>query len=463
VAKESLLQTIYNNGPDLYEQVVAQIRDGVNVNRVTKYSESALRVASNNGRFDVVKSLLEAGAKSSQLEWSEIHFQVAFGSIRELVEAVQQHPDCLETRDFWSRTPYLLAVLSGDTRKTKALRGLGADPNVVGRCGKTVFQYAIHNDDIEMMQWLLDQAYDPDGADDFMRTPLISAAEAGKTKCVGFLIEHGVDIYRADNIPERAIQVATNREIIDMLVEHGEDFNDVKDEMRMQIIGTGKIEIPQVSKETFERQKHRRFGTRNPAAVSYQFWLDMIQSEVSGYQASEKYDSANTGKLPPIWCYRRFGRTTNILPDGRIIEIGGEHEDHYDPDFCIYNDVVVFQPNGSIRIFLYPEEDFPPIDFHTATLVDDQILIVGGLGYAATREIGHTPVYRLDTRSMKIQRLETKGEPPRGINRHKTRLQNNQLILSGGNCWTQNDAKPEMKVNTSEHILDLATLTWQGV
>ena len=38
------------------------------------------------------------------------------------------------------------------------------------------------------------------------------------------------------------------------------------------------------------------------------------------------------------------GRSTVWLPDGRVVLIAGEHEDSYDPDFCIYNDVVVIQP-----------------------------------------------------------------------------------------------------------------------
>jgi hypothetical protein len=44
----------------------------------------------------------------------------------------------------------------------------------------------------------------------------------------------------------------------------------------------------------------------------------------------------------PVFCFRRFGRTETKLPNGRIVYIGGEHEDIYDPDLNIYNDVVVF-------------------------------------------------------------------------------------------------------------------------
>lgn len=43
----------------------------------------------------------------------------------------------------------------------------------------------------------------------------------------------------------------------------------------------------------------------------------------------------------PIWCNQRFGRTKTKLKDGSIIYIGGEHEDSYDPDFYVYNDVIL--------------------------------------------------------------------------------------------------------------------------
>ncbi len=37
-----------------------------------------------------------------------------------------------------------------------------------------------------------------------------------------------------------------------------------------------------------------------------------------------------------VWCFGRFGATRTKLPDGRIVSIGSEHEDPYDPDSYIY-------------------------------------------------------------------------------------------------------------------------------
>ena len=43
--------------------------------------------------------------------------------------------------------------------------------------------------------------------------------------------------------------------------------------------------------------------------------------------------------------------------------MGGEHEDFYDPDFCIYNDVVVYDGHGDFTIYGYPKEVFPSHGF----------------------------------------------------------------------------------------------------
>ena len=94
----------------------------------------------------------------------------------------------------------------------------------------------------------------------------------------------------------------------------------------------------------------------------------------------------------PGRCFDRFGQSSNQLPDGRVVCIAGEHEDSYDPDFYIYNDVVIQQPDGRIDIFGYPREVFPPTDFHTATLVGNRIVLIGSLGYPDERRPGETPV-----------------------------------------------------------------------
>jgi len=80
-----------------------------------------------------------------------------------------------------------------------------------------------------------------------------------------------------------------------------------------------------------------------------------------------------------------------VLPDGREVLIAGEHEDYYDPDFFIYNDVVVRAPDGKFAIYGYSKEAFPPTDFHTATLLPGQHCAdwLAGLSGRATEQEGN--------------------------------------------------------------------------
>jgi len=148
------------------------------------------------------------------------------------------------------------------------------------------------------------------------------------------------------------------------------------------------------------------------------------------------------------------------LPDGRTVCIGGEHEDYYDPDFCIYNDVVVFGPNGSVEIYGYPEEIFPPTDFHTATLDANRIIVVGCLGYKEARRPGHTPVYALDQASYAIE-IPTTGQMPGWISKHEASTETPGLItVRGGKTIHYRDGKEIYRRNIEDYQLNLRTQQW---
>jgi hypothetical protein len=138
-----------------------------------------------------------------------------------------------------------------------------------------------------------------------------------------------------------------------------------------------------------------------------------------------------------MWSFERFGMSETVLADGSVVHIGGEHEDHYDPDFFIYNDVIVIDPAGAINIYAYPQEDFPPTDFHSATRVADAIFIIGRLGYPESRALDVTPVYKLSLDSMRIEAVEALGDSPGWIYEHVASLSDDghTLIVSAGERW----------------------------
>jgi hypothetical protein len=144
------------------------------------------------------------------------------------------------------------------------------------------------------------------------------------------------------------------------------------------------------------------------------------------------------------------------------VQIGGEHEDSYDPDFCIYNDVFVHAPDGSIAILGYPESVFPPTDFHTATLLGDSIYVIGSLGYAGRRDYGSTPVYRLDTRSFRIEPVQAAGASPGWLHRHRAvQIGPREIRVWGGKLVTLDGTKEHHEANTASFVLDVLARHWR--
>ena len=83
-------------------------------------------------------------------------------------------------------------------------------------------------------------------------------------------------------------------------------------------------------------------GTANPSLMNNPFWLFQAGLRgLSGWSARTTFggdaEDPFADVADPVWCFKRFGATRTKLPDGRLVCIGGEHEDGYDPDFCIYN------------------------------------------------------------------------------------------------------------------------------
>jgi ankyrin repeat protein len=440
------------------------IQRGAKVNGVTSYGESALRVASDKGRFDAVKILLAAGADPQQLEWSELMYAIAFGSLAD-VKALIEQGAALDEIDYWERTPWLLSLQVGDLAKAQLLLSSGANCNDCGRCRKAALMYAIENNHVELLKWLIDQGFDIEATTEFGTTPLIIAVECNNVECVKILLEAGAKPGRKDNCNNTAINQASNIEIVRMLLDAGEDLNDVNDDVRRLLTGVGNSDLLNISKSQYLAGKHRQFGKSNPEVMEVPFWKAMVSGGFGSWYAKRTFNDPNFYSPPPVWCFDRFGRTITQLPDGRIIEIGGEHEDAYDPDFCIYNDVVVYQGDGNFQILGYPKNIFPPTDFHSATLVGEYIYIIGSVGYRDEIIYNHTPVYRLHIGTFKIEKVKTSGEKPGWISRHKAYYQEpaDTIYITGGKVCVLVNKDEQYLDNVSSYTLNLTNFRWTRV
>lgn len=217
-----------------------------------------------------------------------------------------------------------------------------------------------------------------------------------------------------------------------------------------------------------EENLHFQLGTTNPTLMDKPFWKYMISNA-----HLTAFCSGKRGMLP-VYCFARFGATQTYLKDGRLICIGGEHEDSYDPDFQIYNDVVVIKnphivksyyseppvprnflrsnsashPNSPLRgemlgtnnvndvtIYGYPQDVFGPTDFHTATYVRNKdkqksIYIIGGTCSIYHKDYlrplcidnphpENTRVYRLNLSDFSINKVKMSGDIPKDCCTHK--------------------------------------------
>lgn len=216
----------------------------------------------------------------------------------------------------------------------------------------------------------------------------------------------------------------------------------------------------EITRSQFLEQRHRRFGRENPERMGMPFWEMMVRCRKYAYWARKHFDAENDDGA--VWCFDRFGMSETTLRGGRMVYIAGEHEDHYDPDFCIYNDVVVKHPDGRIEIFGYPREVFPPTDFHSATAMGDRIIVVGSIGYGDERRPGYAPVYSLGVADFRMSRMETSGDSPGWLSKHEAELTPNGLItIKGGQVMETRAGKYSFRQNLEDWSLDPGTGMWQ--
>jgi hypothetical protein len=218
-----------------------------------------------------------------------------------------------------------------------------------------------------------------------------------------------------------------------------------------------------VTRDLFLKWRAPRFGESNPTLMTNKVWEWLIRTKLDAYFTTEQFGGPSPASAGPTWCFSRDGQSETRMPDGRMIWIGGEHEDFCDPDFYIYNDVVVKGKDGTLSIYGYPKECFPPTDFHSATLISTKIIIIGNIGYVNQREARTTQVFVLDTGSYEIRRIDTKGEYPGWISEHKARLSHDRkvIFINGGQLVR---GRGNMRVeNIDDWKLNLTDWTWECV
>ncbi|TLD71153.1 hypothetical protein FEM03_09595 [Phragmitibacter flavus] len=227
-----------------------------------------------------------------------------------------------------------------------------------------------------------------------------------------------------------------------------------------------RLDASAITPEVVAKWWSPRFGETNPQRMNNPLWEWLVRTRMHAYNARERFGFPSPwdeSKPGPAWCFARFGQSVTLLPDGRVVMIAGEHEDFYDPDFKIYNDVTVQHPDGSLDLYGYPENVFPPTDFHTATLVGDRIIIIGNNGYLESKTEKPAQVAELNLETWSMRLIETHGDQPGWLHDHVAALSDDghTITIMGGITVPVAEKGEGFRENPDEWSLDLKTLQWR--
>ncbi|MEM7060469.1 MAG: ankyrin repeat domain-containing protein [Pseudomonadota bacterium] len=456
-----LLNDLYKVEDDrLYAVVKSHLELGQDPNKASDFGETPLGQAFFRGRMDVFKLLLEHGADIDVMEWSGLHQAVALGTVDDVTSLAW--PNALLVRDRNGLTPFLLAVDIGDVEKADMLLAITPKSGRFKTYHKQpAMIVAAEKGRSEVISWLLNNGFDVDEADEFGGTALIAAVQYDRPKIVDLLLNHGASISAKYNLtasvnaidriswPEELQELSAGLDdgesyltpmseteslnIALLLIAAGAAPGDFTGEVIRKLTGAVRIPKQQISPNQFDAQKYRVFGQANPEQVDFALWREMVRTGMSAFEAHDAFGRGQRDyKSPAIWSFDRFGMSTTKLPDGRWVQVAGEHEDYYDEDFQIYNDVFVHDGQGGLSMFAYPRDVFPPTDFHSATLVGDEIYLIGNLGYPQDRKVDHTQVLRLNLTTFQIDQVVTTGAIPGWISSHGAVPVNGEIVVSDG-------------------------------
>jgi ankyrin repeat protein len=443
--------------PSLIPVLARLIQAGVSIDHRSDYGESPMTVNSRLGRFDAVQFLISAGAAVNSLQWTPLMEAIAIGTT-DRVELLLRNHSLTDETDHCGRSVQHLIAYSSDSAKWTMVAQRCGDLTVRNRHGDAPIHHACGFGNDSFVHWYIHQGFEIDLTNKQGETGLMIASGAGHLSCVQELLDAGADPNRRNEYDETVLSRTESLPIAKILIERGCDPSSMGRPLKRQFLGLDGSDHIRIDPEVFQIQGERRFGLSNPESIDNPAWNEMIRTMISAQAARDQLSVESTSY--PSWCFDRFGMSLTLLPDGRAVHIGGEHEDFYDPDFCIYNDAVVHERNGMFRVYGYPAEVFPPTDFHTATYHEESIIIIGGLGYQDQRQYGTTPVYRLDCRTWKITPQPTIGYGPGWIHKHQASILGNELRITGGKILAVHDGKEMMIDNQKRYRLSLSTFTW---
>jgi ankyrin repeat protein len=218
----ALLRAAVSGFPDV---VTVLVKAGVSPN-TPQDDQLPLCEAITNGRTTVVKALLETGATINNSPESRCSLLGAASQGNpEMIELLSSNGANLELRDYFGRTPLMIAAQGGRVANFHALLKLGADVNAKDKDGGTALVHSASTQR-EVVRVLLKRGAFVDAAGMDGVTALMWAAWESRDDIVRLLLEAGATVNMRDHHGDTALHKAMRSgfsDAIPILIQFGAD------------------------------------------------------------------------------------------------------------------------------------------------------------------------------------------------------------------------------------------------
>ncbi|ORX46187.1 ankyrin [Piromyces finnis] len=206
------------------------IERGVDVNSLfVNKNITPLMQAINTGDADILKCIIDAGAKINQEDdcYNTPFMKVCNTMNQDMIKCLVEGGIDINKIYSWGDTALTYAIsFSKSLKLVEYLVDLGADVNKPNDDGDTPLLSAIHEKNLSIVKYLIDQGADPNLKDGQGETPLITAIQIKNIdiSIIHYLIEHGADVNGKGIKGKTPFYYAVkfgNIDIVKYLIDHG--------------------------------------------------------------------------------------------------------------------------------------------------------------------------------------------------------------------------------------------------
>ncbi|MFC1753152.1 ankyrin repeat domain-containing protein [Thermoproteota archaeon] len=262
-------------------------------------SHTPLILAAREGNADIVELLIDRGVEKDAApnRWTALHEAAGEGKLEVAKALLSAGAKVDPISDWRNATPLHWAAQAGHTEIVKLLIQYKADIEARSNYGETPLMRAVYGNRGEVVKLLIDKGADLSVVDNAGRTPMSKALYYGRKDMVKLLIEKGVDANSKDKegwpLLCKVIEDDKLRDMATVLIDGGAEVNVVCND----------------SKET---PLHKAAHIGDPDLVSL-----LISKEAKVY-ARDKYGQT------PLHCAARQGEKGNIEAARILIDNGAE-------------------------------------------------------------------------------------------------------------------------------------------